>query len=100
MIRASIVGASGYGGGELVRLLSGRREVRIVAATPMQQSGRRVDESFPSLRSFNDLMMEAPDWKALARESDVVFLALPHGVSQEGAPQLLDAGTRVIDIAA
>jgi N-acetyl-gamma-glutamyl-phosphate reductase len=100
MIRASIVGASGYGGGELARLLSGHPEVRIVAATAMQQQGRRVDESFPSLRSFNDLTMEAPDWKALARQSDVVFLALPHGVSQEGAPELLDGGTRVIDIAA
>jgi N-acetyl-gamma-glutamyl-phosphate reductase len=100
MIRASIVGASGYGGGELVRLLSAHRHVEIVAATAMQQQGRRVDESFPSLREFNDLTMEAPDWDALARGSDVVFLALPHGVSQDGAPKLLDAGTRVIDIAA
>ena len=100
MIKASIVGASGYGGGELVRLLSGHRHVEIVAATAMQQQGRRVDESFPSLRSFNDLTMEAPDWEALARASDVVFLALPHGVSQDGAPKLLEAGARVIDIAA
>src|SRR5688572_31286575 len=99
MIRASIVGASGYGGGELARLLSGHPEVKIVAATAMQQQGRRVDESFPSLRSFNDLTMEAPDWKALARGSDVVFLALPHGVSQDGAPALLEGGARVIDIA-
>lgn len=100
MIRASIVGASGYGGGELVRLLSGHPGVEIVAATAMQQQGRRVDESFPSLRSFNDLVMETPDWPALARASDVVFLALPHGVSQEGAPKLLEGGTRVIDLAA
>jgi len=100
MIRASIVGASGYGGGELVRLLSGHRHVEIVAATAMQQQGRRVDESFPSLRAFNELTMEAPDWEALARASDVVFLALPHGVSQDGAPKLLEAGARVIDIAA
>jgi N-acetyl-gamma-glutamyl-phosphate reductase len=100
MIKASIVGASGYGGGELVRLLSGHPRVEIVAATADRERGRHVDESFPSLRSFNHLLMEAPDWEALARASDVVFLALPHGLSQEGAPRLLEAGARVIDIAA
>jgi N-acetyl-gamma-glutamyl-phosphate reductase len=100
MIRASIVGASGYSGGELMRLLSAHPEVEIVAVTADQQRGRRVDESFPSLRAFSDLTMEAPDWEALARACDVVFLALPHGLSQEGAPRLLDAGVRVIDIAA
>ncbi|HVR28945.1 MAG TPA: N-acetyl-gamma-glutamyl-phosphate reductase [Thermoanaerobaculia bacterium] len=100
MIKASIVGASGYGGGELMRLLSSHPQVEIVAVTASQQQGRRVDESFPSLRSFSDLVMEAPHWEELARRSDVVFLALPHGLSQEGAPALLAAGARVIDIAA
>jgi N-acetyl-gamma-glutamyl-phosphate reductase len=100
MIKASIVGASGYGGGELMRLLSRHPEVQVVAATAMREQGKRVDESFPSLRAFSDLMMDPADWGALARSSDVVFLALPHGLSQEGAPQLLDGGARVIDIAA
>ena len=100
MIRASIVGASGYGGGELMRLLSGHPDVEVVAVTADQQRGRRVGESFPSLRSFVDLTMEPPDWDALASASDVVFLALPHGLSQDGAPTLLEGGARVIDIAA
>ena len=100
MIKASIVGASGYSGGELVRLLSRHPDVEIVALTANQQQGRRVDESFPGLRGFCDLVMEAPDWGALARISDVVFLALPHGLSQEGAPALLAGGARVVDIAA
>ena len=100
MIKASIVGASGYSGGELMRLLAGHPEVEIVALTASQQQGRRADESFPSLRGFADRVMEAPDWERLAKTSDVVFLALPHGLSQEGAPALLGGGTRVIDIAA
>jgi N-acetyl-gamma-glutamyl-phosphate reductase len=100
MIRASVVGASGYSGAELVRLLCGHREVELVELTAGQQQGRRMHESFPSFRGFVEREMVAPDWAALAAESDVVFLALPHGLSMHAVPTLLEGDTRVVDLGA
>ncbi len=98
MIQVGITGASGYSGGELVRWLLRHSEVEIVALCAGEQSGRRIDESFPGLRSHVDLVMERPDWDALGESCDVVFLALPHGVATEAVPQLLASGTKVIDL--
>ena len=100
MLKASVVGASGYSGGELVRLLSEHSQVELGTLTASSQQGLRIDESFRHLRGYGEQELVAPDWEALGRESDVVFLGLPHGLSMDGAGAILAGGAKVVDIGA
>lgn len=99
MIKAGIVGGTGYTGVELIRLLVAHPDVAVVAVTSRAESGRRLDEVFPNLRGACDLVFQEPDTQLLA-ECDVVFFATPNGTAMHLAPELADAGTRIIDLAA
>lgn len=99
MIRIGIVGGTGYTGVELLRLLASHGEAQVVAITSRGESGRRVDDMFPNLRGHYDLAFSDPDIATLAA-CDVVFFATPHNVAMRMAPELLAAGTRVIDLSA
>lgn len=99
MIKVGIVGGSGYTGVELLRLLSRHPEVQLTAITSRGDAGTRVDDMFPSLRGIVDLSFTAPDQSNL-NECDVVFFATPHGVAMSHAKALLEAGVRIIDLAA
>lgn len=99
MIRVSIVGATGYTGVELLRLLAMHPQVEIAAITSRSESGLPVADLFPSLRGHFDLCFSEPDPAQLA-ESDVVFFATPHGVAQGMVPEILRRGARVIDLSA
>ncbi len=96
-VKVSIVGASGYGGGELARLLTGHPEAKIVHLTAESHKGEAMAELYPNLRTFTDAVTELPDLGRIADDSDVVFLALPPGKSMAAAPALL-ASTRVVDL--
>jgi N-acetyl-gamma-glutamyl-phosphate reductase len=90
MIKCSVVGATGYTGAELVRLLSDHPRVRLVAATSRSLAGKRLTEVFPHLTShINGITFSPPDADSIARESDCVFLATPHGVSANLASEML-----------
>lgn len=102
MIRASILGGTGYGGMELLRFLIGHPEVEVAALTSRTEDGPVADR-LPHLRGFTDLRFTietAESRHELARNSDVVFFAKPHGVSAAELPALLDAAptTKVIDL--
>ncbi len=99
MIRVGIVGATGYSGVELIRLLSAHDGAEIAVVTSRAAAGRRVDSEFPSLRGIHDGVFVAPDEDTLAG-CDVVFFATPTGAAMAQAPALLDRGVRVIDISA
>lgn len=98
-IKVGIVGGTGYTGVELLRLLSQHPSVELVAITSRKEDGIRVDEMYASLRGHVDLTFSHPD-KAPLTGCDVVFFATPHGVAMEQARTLLDAGVRIIDLAA
>lgn len=98
MLRVSVAGASGYTGGELVRWLVGHPHVELVHLTAGQHEGQPAERVFPNLRGFVPKPLEATDWRRLGQDSDVVFLALPHGLALEAAPEILAAGARVIDL--
>ena len=100
MIRVGVIGASGYTGSELLRLLIRHPEVRVEVVTSQTYAGRPVDEVIPSLRGILDLRLEGFDPDLVAGRVDVAFLALPHKVSMEFAPQLLERGVKVIDLSA
>jgi N-acetyl-gamma-glutamyl-phosphate reductase len=99
MIKASIVGGTGYAGVELLRLLSGHPQVRLHCVTSRGEAGVPVAQAYPSLRGHVDLAFADPDGADLQR-SDVVFFATPNGVAMRQARALLEAGVRVLDLAA
>ena len=99
MIKAGIVGGTGYTGVELMRLLAQHPEVEVVVVTSRKDAGTQVAEMFPSLRGHLSLAFAEPDPAALAK-CDVVFFATPNGVAMTEARALLDAGVRVVDLSA
>jgi N-acetyl-gamma-glutamyl-phosphate reductase len=99
LIKAGIVGGTGYTGVELLRLLSRHPAADIVAITSRKEAGLAVSEMFPSLRGSIDLAFSDPE-QATLDGCDVVFFATPNGVSMEQAAALLAVGVRVIDLAA
>lgn len=99
MIKVGIVGGTGYTGVELLRLLAGHSDVRVVAITSRKEAGMPVAEMYPSLRGAYDLCFSDPADAGL-NQCDVVFFATPNGIAMEQAAALLDAGVRVIDLAA
>ena len=99
MVKVGIVGGTGYTGVELLRLLAQHPEVEISAITSRGDAGTPVAAMYPSLRGRVDLRFEDPATCDLAA-CDVVFFATPNGIAMQQAPALLDAGVRVIDLAA
>lgn len=102
-VSVAIVGASGYSGEELVRLLLNHPRVELTAVTSRQYAGRTVARVFPRFASHpaaQTLEFTAPDVPDLAARAEIVFLALPHGVAAEFALPLLERGRRIIDLSA
>ncbi|HEY6066789.1 MAG TPA: N-acetyl-gamma-glutamyl-phosphate reductase [Thermoanaerobaculia bacterium] len=99
-IRASVAGASGYAGGEVVRWLASHPRVKLAHLTAFREQGRPIADVFPNLRGFAGQTLNGASWQEMAADSDVVFLALPHGAAVEAAPALLERGARVIDLGA
>ncbi|NWG31797.1 MAG: N-acetyl-gamma-glutamyl-phosphate reductase [Rhodocyclaceae bacterium] len=99
MIKVGIVGGTGYTGVELLRLLAQHPEVELTAITSRAEAGNAVADMFPSLRGRIDLKFSDPA-NAPLTECQVVFFATPNGVAMQQARSLLDAGVRVIDLAA
>lgn len=99
MIKAGIVGGTGYTGVELLRLLASHPEVELKVITSRSDDGTAVADMFPNLRGRVDLRFTAPDMAAL-KQCDVVFFATPNGTAMHMTRELLDAGVRIIDLAA
>ena len=99
MITAGIVGATGYTGVELLRLLAGHSRVAVTRVTSRELAGVPVAEHFPNLRGRFDLAFSAPDFAALGG-CDVVFYATPHAVAMHSAAEVLAGGAKVIDLSA
>ncbi len=102
-VKTAIVGGSGYSGEELIRLLLGHPHVELAAVTSRQSAGQTVAQVFPRFAQFplaRQLRFTEPNPELLARQAEVVFLALPHGVAAEFAVPLLELGCQVIDLSA
>lgn len=99
MIKVGVVGGTGYTGVELLRLLAQHPQVELVAITSRAEAGLPVADLFPSLRRRVDLHFSDPKNAGLTA-CDLVFFATPNGVAMQQAATLLEAGTRVVDLAA
>lgn len=99
MLKCGIVGGTGYTGVELLRLLARHPQAEVSVVTSRGEAGRAVADLFPNLRGYISLDFEAPQLERLA-ECDVVFFATPNGTAMKQVPALLEAGVKVIDLAA
>lgn len=98
-VRIAIVGASGYSGEELLRLLVRHPQADLRIITSRQNAGKPIGEFFPRFAEL-PLTFSVPDVDKVAAECDVAFLALPHGLAPEIAIPLLNKGVKIIDISA
>lgn len=99
MYKVAVVGATGYTGVELLRLLAPRQDLQLSVVTSRELQGVAVSKHFPNLRGHLDLEFSAPDTAALF-DCDLVFFATPHGVAMQSVRPLLDRGVRVVDVSA
>jgi len=83
MIKASIIGGTGYAGQELIRILMRHPDVEVVTIGTRSFAGQKFSDVYGNFENITDLVCEATDIKVLAEKSDVVFLALPHGIASK-----------------
>lgn len=100
MLKIAIVGASGYTGLELIRLLDRHPQAEVSCVTSEQSAGKRISDTFPTLRCRCDLVLEPLDPEAIAAKADLIFTALPHQAAMKVVPAFLAAGKKVIDLSA
>ena len=89
MIKVGIIGASGYAGAELARIISNHPHAELVVATSRQYEGQPLSEVFPNLRDKVDLICENPSVAELAEKADIFFAAVPHKTAMDLVPSLL-----------
>ena len=100
MLNVAIVGASGYTGLELIRLLNCHPGVAVTCLTSEQSAGKRISDVFPTLRGRCDLLLENLEPVRVAEKADLIFTALPHKAAMAVIPTFLKLGRRVIDLSA
>lgn len=99
-MKTAVVGASGYAGSELLRLIASHPDLELVLATGESAAGRHIAEHSPALAGMYPQQRFGTTHDVAGCGADVVFLALPHGASQALVPTLLDRGTQVVDLGA
>lgn len=100
MLRVAIVGASGYTGGELARLLCSHPSVIVTAATSRQYDGQSLAQIFPHLRDQTNLVCKNLSTAEIIDLADFIFCAVPHKTAMDVVPDFLDAGKKVVDLSA
>lgn len=97
-MKIAIIGATGYGGAELVRILRQHPRVSIHSVHASSLHGEPLSNSFPHMQSLVNDSLQAVDVEEMAKEVDLVFTATPSGVARDLAPQFLEKGVKVIDL--
>lgn len=100
MIKAGVIGATGYAGNELIRILMQHPNVEITHLTAHSYVGKKFDDVYENYRQINELVCEEMDIEKLAEECDVVFIALPHGVAAKVITENILKKTKIIDFGA
>ncbi len=100
MIRVGIVGASGYTGAELARILSNHPQAQVTVATSRQYAGQPLAQVFPSLAGRVDIVCEDVQVEAMLDRADIFFTAVPHKTAMAIVPLFLEAGKKVVDLSA
>ena len=99
-MKVGIVGASGYVGGEVLRLLVSHPQVEVTMVTSRQYVGEYIHRTHPSLKSFTDLTYSELDYDKMSDKCDLIFTAVPHGTATEIVKSFYDRGMKIIDLSA
>ncbi len=100
MVKVGVVGATGYTGEEIVRIIAGHTKATLTSVSAIVEKEEPIARIFPSLAGKTDLVCKKPSIDETISLVDLVFLALPHRVSMDTAPKFLKAGKKVIDLSA
>lgn len=100
MIKVGVVGATGYAGAELVRIIAGHPDVTLSVLTSRQYAGEPFENIYPAMKGLIGLECESYDTELICSKADVIFLALPHKLPMAFVPDLLKNGKKVIDLSA
>ena len=100
LIQAGIIGASGYTGAELLRIIAGHPEMAVTVATAQEYSGKKISSLYPSLGEFYEDEFKTYDADEVQEKCDVVFIGLPHGTSMKYVPDLMVMGKKIVDLSA
>ncbi|MFP3979798.1 MAG: N-acetyl-gamma-glutamyl-phosphate reductase [Desulfobacterales bacterium] len=100
MIRAAVAGATGYAGAELVRILAGHPEVVLTVLTSRQYAGVPFDSIYPAMSGVITRQLETFDPDSVCERADIVFTALPHKLSMEIIPGIIERNRKVVDLSA
>ena len=100
MIRAAVIGGTGYAGAELVRILSGHPRAELTMITSRQYAGQPFSDIYPAMAGIVNLTCHTFSEEAVSEAADVIFTALPHKASMGVVPGLIDRGKKVIDLSA
>jgi N-acetyl-gamma-glutamyl-phosphate/LysW-gamma-L-alpha-aminoadipyl-6-phosphate reductase len=99
-MKVGILGASGYVGGELLRILLFHPKVEVSCATSKRYAGELIQWVHSNLRKTTDLKFMENDFEKVANNSDLIFSAFPHGTSLKVVPQFIDRGIKIVDMSA
>lgn len=100
MIRVGVIGATGYAGAELVRILHGHPDIELTTITSRQYTGVKFDTVYPSMKGVVNLICEDLSVDMVCKKADVIFTALPHKLPMKFVPELIMRGKKVIDLSA
>ncbi|QTA82187.1 N-acetyl-gamma-glutamyl-phosphate reductase [Desulfonema limicola] len=100
MVRVGIVGATGYAGAELVRILYGHPQADLTIITSRQYAGKPVSSVYPAFKNVIDMVCQEFSINAVCEQADLIFTALPHKIPMEIVPEMVKNGKRVIDLSA
>ncbi len=100
MTRVGVVGATGYAGAELVRILCTHPEIELAVLSSRQYSGMKFDRVYPSMAGLVDLVCQELDIDLICNEADLIFTALPHKLPMSIVPEILGRGKKVVDFSA
>ena len=100
MIKVGIAGVTGYTGIELVKLISNHPNAELHMVSSNSYTGKALTDVFPSMRGFETLICEDLSAQSLSKKLDVIFLALPHKISMQHVPELLEHNIKIIDLSA
>lgn len=100
MYNVAVVGASGYTGVELVRILGSHPEIKLNCLTSRQHAGKKFSDIFPAVTGFTNLVCDPVDIDLIIAKADIIFTALPHKTAMAVVPAFIAAGKKVIDLSA
>lgn len=100
MVRVAVVGATGYAGAELVRILARHPETELAVLTSRQYAGVRFDQVYPAMAGRVDAICQEYSTELVCEKADVIFTALPHKLPMKFVPEILRRGKKIVDLSA